>query len=155
MSFGEVSAFLAVLAIGVYVLGLLSLWVPLTRTYTGGGYSTAWYAVSLIPRTTIIGQGMMILGSPLVMSLLYSATYISSFLLYWCFKANLKGWKLFLLVVGSWAIQTSLIGFFIPKGFIPKVGLFESGFLAWFLPVEVVLSLPAAAVFSMFFPKIQ
>jgi len=68
ITFGEASALVVVLGAGVYVLGLLALWAPLAHTYTGN-YVTAWYAVSLLPRTAIIGQGLLLIGAPLLITL--------------------------------------------------------------------------------------
>jgi hypothetical protein len=70
ISFGEASAFLGVLAVAVYCVGIVTLWVPLARTYTSGDYSTAWYAVSLIPRTTVIGKGILLIAFPLLVSMM-------------------------------------------------------------------------------------
>jgi hypothetical protein len=61
--FGGVSAFLAAMAAGIYILGLLSLLVPIAMTYTND-FTAAWYAVSLIPTVTVAGQGVkqLVLG---------------------------------------------------------------------------------------------
>ena len=57
ISFGEISALLAVAAIGIYLVGLFALWFPISRTFTGD-FTSAWYAVSLLPRTVVAGQGV-------------------------------------------------------------------------------------------------
>jgi hypothetical protein len=54
---GQLSAVLAGLAALTYVLGLLVLWVPIARTYTGD-LTTAWHAVSLVPRPVVAGLGV-------------------------------------------------------------------------------------------------
>jgi hypothetical protein len=75
ITFGEASALLAVVGVGVYVLGLLALRVPLSRTYTGD-YAASWYAVSLVPRTTVVGQGLVLLGFPLLLTLVASLLFV-------------------------------------------------------------------------------
>ena len=69
---GEVSGLMVGVSVGLYILGLVSLWVPWAHTYTGGDYATAWYAVSLIPRTTVIGQGLWLGSVPLLMTLVFT-----------------------------------------------------------------------------------
>jgi hypothetical protein len=40
-----------------YGLGLLALWIPIWRAYTHSA-SSAWYAVSLVPKTVVAGLGL-------------------------------------------------------------------------------------------------
>jgi hypothetical protein len=47
----------AAIATLVYILGIFSLWAPIWRTYTHD-IDTAWQAVSLVPRTVVIGLGV-------------------------------------------------------------------------------------------------
>jgi hypothetical protein len=54
---GQLSAVVAGLAALTYVLGLLVLWVPIARTYTGD-LTTAWHAVALVPRPVVAGLGV-------------------------------------------------------------------------------------------------
>ena len=67
----EVSALFAVVAGTVYVVGLFALWVPLATQITHD-FSTSWYAVSLIPQVTVVGQGIRtLLGWPVLLVLLF------------------------------------------------------------------------------------
>jgi hypothetical protein len=54
---GDYSALIAIVAAAIYVLGLFSLLVPIMNAYEGG-FTSAWYAVSLVPRNLIAGQGL-------------------------------------------------------------------------------------------------
>jgi hypothetical protein len=65
--FGGVSAFVAGSAAGVYILGLVALWAPIARTYTHD-VTTAWYAVTMVPRYVVAGQGLIPIWFPVVVS---------------------------------------------------------------------------------------
>jgi MFS family permease len=70
--YGGVSALLAAIAAGIYVLGLVSLLVPIMATYSKD-FTAAWYAVSLVPNTTVAGQGVkQLVFGPLTYLLLAS-----------------------------------------------------------------------------------
>jgi hypothetical protein len=61
-----VAAFVTVFAALIYALGLLALWMPITREFTNDLF-TAWYAVTLLPRPVIAGQGLgTFVGAPLI-----------------------------------------------------------------------------------------
>jgi hypothetical protein len=63
---GALSAIITGLAGAGYVLGLIALAWPVYRRITGDAY-TALYAVSLVPKTVVIGQGIRImLGTALM-----------------------------------------------------------------------------------------
>src|SRR5215203_2417962 len=67
----EVSAFFAVIAGTVYVVGLFALWIPLATQVTQD-FSTSWYAISLIPHVTVVGQGIRtLLGWPVLTLLIF------------------------------------------------------------------------------------
>lgn len=57
MSIGDLATILTVAGVSIYVLGLIGLAIPIRREFTGGDISTAWYAVSLVPKTVVAGQG--------------------------------------------------------------------------------------------------
>ncbi len=64
----ELSALFAVIATTVYVVGLFALWIPLATQITHD-FSTSWYAVSLMPQITVVGQGVKaLLGYPLLIA---------------------------------------------------------------------------------------
>jgi hypothetical protein len=68
---GDLAAILTVGGIAIYVLGLIGLAVPIRRVFTRD-LTTAWYAVALIPKTVVAGQGVRIwLRFPLVCTALF------------------------------------------------------------------------------------
>ena len=56
---GDVAAIVTVLGAVVYVLGLVGLAIPFART-DARNFTTAWYAVSMVPKTIVAGQGVRI-----------------------------------------------------------------------------------------------
>src|SRR5215213_10483933 len=56
---GDLAAIVTLTGVTIYVLGLVGLAIPIFRTFTGD-LATAWYAVSLLPRTVVAGQGVRI-----------------------------------------------------------------------------------------------
>lgn len=65
----DVSALFAVLAATVYAVGLFALWAPLATKVTQD-FPTSWYAVSLIPRMAVVGEGIRaLLGFPILILL--------------------------------------------------------------------------------------
>src|SRR5215218_9748998 len=56
---GDLAAILTTAGVTIYVLGLIGLAIPISRTFTND-LSTAWYAVALLPRTIVAGQGVRI-----------------------------------------------------------------------------------------------
>ena len=66
----EVGALITVVGAAIYVLGLLGLVWPIHKRWNNDA-STTWYAMSLIPRTVVAGQGMRIfVGFPTIMATL-------------------------------------------------------------------------------------
>jgi hypothetical protein len=59
LSIADVAALLTAAGIAVYALGLIGLAVPI-RNHFATNFSTAWYAVSLVPKTVVAGQGLRI-----------------------------------------------------------------------------------------------
>lgn len=65
----EVSALVTVFAATIYVLGLFAVWLPLFANITHN-FTTSWYAISLMPRMAIVGQGVTkLVGLPLIVVL--------------------------------------------------------------------------------------
>ena len=56
---GQLSAIVGAFAALTYILGVIALWGPIARTYTSGDLISAWYAVSLVPRTVVAGLGVV------------------------------------------------------------------------------------------------
>ena len=115
-TFADISAAFAILALLVYILGLIALGVPIYRLYTED-ISITWHAISLAPRTTVAGLGVQrlftvptwafvyiavsILGAQLVIALLRlkgkAATIVGwllSFVLSVCLNGFLVWWVL-------------------------------------------------------------
>jgi uncharacterized membrane protein YhaH (DUF805 family) len=66
----EVAALITVLGAAIYGLGLLGVAWPIHKRWHNDAAST-WYAVSLIPRAVVAGQGVRIfMGFPTVMATL-------------------------------------------------------------------------------------
>lgn len=56
---GDVAGTVAALGVVVYVLGLAGLAIPFART-EANNLATAWYALSLVPKTVVAGHGARI-----------------------------------------------------------------------------------------------
>jgi hypothetical protein len=56
---GDLAAIITAGGAVIYVLGLIGFTVPIYKEFTND-LSTAWYAVSLLPRTVVAGQGVRI-----------------------------------------------------------------------------------------------
>ena len=71
-----------------YILGLVTLWAPIAWSYTHD-FDTAWYAVSLVPKTTVAGLGVRYLLAP---ALLYTmpGTVVSALLYRWYKTSRLR-----------------------------------------------------------------
>jgi len=60
---------LAGIATLIYILGLFSVWAPIWRTHTHD-VETAWHAVSIVPRTLVIGLGVkQLIALPLLVTI--------------------------------------------------------------------------------------
>jgi hypothetical protein len=65
---GDLVALVTAAGIMVYVLGLVGLAISIRLRFTTD-LPTAWYAVSLLPRTIVVGQGVRIwLGLPIILT---------------------------------------------------------------------------------------
>jgi len=67
---GNLVGLITVAGAAVYVLGLVGLAVTIRSRLTGD-FSTAWYVVSLLPRTVVAGQGLRLwLRWPIILTAL-------------------------------------------------------------------------------------
>jgi len=67
---GDLATLITVAGVTIYVLGLIGLAIPIRRILAGN-LSAAWYAVSLVPKTVVAGQGVRIwMRWPLVIAAL-------------------------------------------------------------------------------------
>jgi hypothetical protein len=139
----EVAALLTVAGATVYVLGLIGLAMPIKGAFTRD-ISTAWYAVSLVPKTVVMGQGariwlrwpfiLLVLGLP-VKLLLPPSLLSDAVILGVALVVALK------VVFGEYASRgKSVIAVFLaastlaivataPNIFVATLGLFMGGFL--------------------------
>jgi hypothetical protein len=69
LTFGELSGLFALFGALGYVVGILVLWVPISRNYTHD-VAASWYSVSIVPKTIVIGHGFIRLLAP---TLIYAA----------------------------------------------------------------------------------
>lgn len=115
-TFAEVSAGVALAAICIYVVGLWALWLPISRTFTND-FSTAWYAVSLVPQTVIAGQGVrQVLIQPALALFLIMCFYVFAAVLRGRFRLHnitialvlalvfavpIMGWMIWIIVTGE------------------------------------------------------
>src|SRR5215210_7873043 len=66
----EVAALITVVGAAIYGLGLLGVAWPIHKRWNNDA-STTWYAVALIPRAVVAGQGMRVfMGFPTIMATL-------------------------------------------------------------------------------------
>jgi hypothetical protein len=68
----------SVAAVGgaIYVIGLVALWAPIAWSYTHD-FATAWHAVSLVPTTTVAGQGVRYLLGPALLWTVIGTAYMA------------------------------------------------------------------------------
>lgn len=77
--FAEVAALITVLGAAIYGLGLLGFAWPIHKRWHNDAAAT-WYAISLIPRAVVAGQGVRIfVGFPTVMATLLLAWWLVVF----------------------------------------------------------------------------
>ena len=70
IGFAEVAALITVVGAAIYGLGLIGVAWPIHKRWHNDA-ATTWYAVSLIPRAVVAGQGMRIfMGFPTVITTL-------------------------------------------------------------------------------------
>ena len=75
----EVAALITVVGAAIYGLGLLGLAWPIHKRWDNDA-STTWYAMSLIPRAVVAGQGIRIfVGFPTIMATLLLAWWLIVF----------------------------------------------------------------------------
>ena len=115
IGFAEAAALITVVGAAIYGLGLLGVAWPIHKRWHNDA-ATTWYAVSLIPRAVVAGQGMRIfMGFPTIMA--------TSLLIWWLIVfpvlrllsvavSNLAAWSvgifalLALLAGGYWMLRS-------------------------------------------------
>jgi len=78
LNFAEVSGLLALVGAMGYLLGILVLWVPIVRNYTQD-IVASWYSVSMVPKTIVVGHGLIRLLVPTLVYTLLIAVALSSY----------------------------------------------------------------------------
>lgn len=73
----EISAFIAIPSVLLYVLGVVSFWLRIANEYDSISLSTTWYAASLVPRSSAAASGIEVIFRGLV----YGTIIASGFLL--------------------------------------------------------------------------
>jgi hypothetical protein len=115
IGFAEVAALITVLGAAIYGLGLLGVAWPIHKRWHNDA-ATTWYAMSLIPRAAVAGQGMRIfMGFPTLMATLLLIWWLIVFPvldLLSVVVSNLAGWAigvfalLVLLAGGYWLLRS-------------------------------------------------
>jgi hypothetical protein len=103
INLAEIAALITVAGAAIYGLGLLGLAWPIHKRWNNDA-STTWYAMSLIPRTVVAGQGVRIfVGFPTLMAILLLIWWLIVFptlRLLSVSVSNLAAWAVGILALG-------------------------------------------------------
>src|SRR5215218_6629425 len=88
-SVAQISGVVTVIAATVYALGMFTLVLPITNTYNST-FPAAWYAVSVVPKTVVVGHGIKSLVWPSLA--LTVATTLFAVMVLWLLYIMLIGW---------------------------------------------------------------
>jgi hypothetical protein len=89
-SVAQISGVVTIIAATVYALGLFTLLLPISNTYNST-FPAAWYAVSVVPKTVVVGHGVKSLVWPsLVLTL---ATTLFALAMLWVLHTSAIGWR--------------------------------------------------------------
>jgi len=91
--FTQVAPTVAVAGGAIYIAGLVSLLAPISWSYTHD-FDSAWYAVSLVPKTTVAGQGVRYLLGPAVLNTVWFIISLYLAISMARFMARFMAWKL-------------------------------------------------------------
>lgn len=142
----EVAALVTVVGAAIYVLGLLGLAWPIHKRWNNDA-STTWYAMSLIPRAMIVGQGIRIfVGFPTIVAILLLTWWLMIFPVLDLLSARisaLSGW-----VIGIFALLALLAGGYWLFWRWPRIRWLlgptpENPRYRWLIWITVGLSIPA------------
>jgi len=128
---GDLAALVTVAGATIYVLGLVGLAIPIYRTFTHD-MPTTWYAVTLLPKIVVAGQGVRIwVQWPLVMT-------AAMLLIIWLLPAVpgiqflvLVGFLVYVSVHARRGHKLSRIGAFISSGLAGAGGAIVSVGSVW------------------------
>jgi hypothetical protein len=127
---GDLAAVVTVAGIAIYVMGLIGLSVTIFKVTDD--FSTAWYAVSLLPRTVVAGQGVRLwLRWPLIaMAILLPTARLGS-----TYLVVLGVTALYVVLIVPVALRSLRDGL-RSAGFFPFVRILARG-LAYTLPLGI------------------
>jgi hypothetical protein len=124
----ELSAQFAGISAVVYVIGLLSLLMPISADT---GSSVAWYAVALVPRTVVAGHGLRLMVLSVALILFVVLTFVPlgialvlGYFAYewrpWNLRKRWYQWIVWLLIL----LPAALLAFSLYLGFGPRFTLY-------------------------------
>jgi hypothetical protein len=79
-SAAQISGVATIIAAAFYALGVVNLYMPLWQIY-GTPFSAAWYALSAIPKTVVVGQGITYFAWP-ALAIMVATTLIALMVLW-------------------------------------------------------------------------
>jgi hypothetical protein len=89
-SLAQISGIATIIAATVYALGVFTLVLPISRSYNST-FPAAWYTVSVVPKTVVVGHGIRSLFWPsLVLTL---TTTLSALMVLWVLYVMSIGWR--------------------------------------------------------------
>jgi hypothetical protein len=89
-SVAQVSGVVTIIAATVYALGMFTLVLPISNSYNST-FPAAWYAVSVVPKTVVVGHGISSLAWPSLA--LTVATTLFALMVLWVLYVVSIGWR--------------------------------------------------------------
>src|SRR5215218_8486827 len=89
-SIAQISGVVTIIAATVYALGVFTLVLPISNSYNST-FDAAWYAVSVVPKTVVVGHGVKSLASPSLALTL--ATTLFALTMLWVVYIISIGWR--------------------------------------------------------------
>jgi hypothetical protein len=89
-SVAQISGIVTIIGATVYALGLFTLVLPISSTYDPT-FPAAWYAVSVVPKTVVVGYGIKSLVWP-SLALTLATTFFALVML-WVLHTSAIGWR--------------------------------------------------------------
>jgi hypothetical protein len=89
-SVAQISGVVTIIAATVYALGVFTLVLPIANSYNST-FAAAWYAVSVVPQTVVVGHGMKSLVWPSLALTL--ATTLFALTMLWLLHTLSVGWR--------------------------------------------------------------
>jgi len=89
-SVAQISGVATIIAATVYALGVFTLVLPISNSYNPT-FTAAWYAVSVVPKTVVVGHGIRSLAWPSLA--LTVATTLTALMVLWVLYVVSIGWR--------------------------------------------------------------